>query len=1271
MNNGIRVRQIIFEGLMKKGENEKNWEMLCCSNKPLVPFIGAGISAWCYPTWNALLKEVVEENFPEKCADVVTRALDCKEKPVFDSDEEKNEEIQKNFYWMEEIAECIFDDDEKSYRKNKKKFRLSLDVKKNDANAVCQQLRDFVGNEGINTKRDAVKALYAAFDVAIAKESGKIPEYQKLFPKLFSGILVTTNYDKALENSYPSIFSYSYKDLNRKYNPKKNSWLFRAVQAKLSQMQRELDGQDNIKTDVSIPDIPMLLKVHGSIEQANSVALSRANYDEAYGGEMPALFEEIYKNSTLIFMGCSLCEDRILDVMKTLKEKYPASRHFTFYPRPSTFKEEEIKRDKLTKEYGIYPIFYDKADLEDMFSREELGDIYHDYCLGILLENLLRRKMYYPKPLELLWDRYRFDDNSLRTILSKTRSQKLMRREVQRIHVEEAHQIWELLNSSVECPLIAITGDTGSGRSTLCQNIQELSKDNKDTMQFFDISLANCRSWDEFCIQLFQRLNIIKYDIPKLEEWRTLAELVEKRCNGYWRSVLILDHLDELRDTDNGPRLWKTIQMVLGYWKEHQTRVVFTCRNYPKEISCYTWHIGELTGEEARKVFFSACTSKRYRNISFLEQKVVGELFGRQAFQPASVHLLGRYANSKNDLASLLEEWKLYQSPGDTEERTIARIMWFHLREEHGYEDKESEEEKIAIEKNVLWIWGILGNYPGVFPSVFFESVLQEENKGYKRKDLSVKTLIYMKNAGLCEEIENEEQRILLKNITQCVEKNFFSPLNVDWEQKENEHRKTVKEEWEYGLECFRGYSMDSFDGKLQEYAFEEASEGARGMGRNPADDILDILGKVGLRVKNNKERQENKKLNLALHYEIKMIIRFLGTFLSQPDRSVKAKRKAIDVAYSFEDYFHYIPNYASSLVRQVLDIMEHLEDIEDYKLANMNHIMGDIQRLLGKKKEAMEYYKKALDICNDQMLLIFDSNADAYKEALRIKASTLLYYREDNKDKYIERMHDAGKIYERLQELWGIAYYNQCMGEMYFTEYSAEDDYKGNTPRTKSCFERIKEHYNKAAEIYCKVDNKTGIAYILKCMGDLIDKFKDTYSGEEQSGYYICKEGAENITYYVIQDGGKSSENRRGDWKQDAISCYIKSFLYYQGHINWRGFANVLQAMGTVFRSIEGDNLKTYIHYVEGLYGFAEECYRWLGDMRGLADTLDYSGYGYEKCRDFTYNYTALSKWMESKMLWEAQGNGEKVEKIEKKIEELRAQCNEQGGRDKDGIEN
>ena len=42
MESGIKIRKQIFEKLMKKNNNKKNWEMLCCSDKPLVPFIGAG-----------------------------------------------------------------------------------------------------------------------------------------------------------------------------------------------------------------------------------------------------------------------------------------------------------------------------------------------------------------------------------------------------------------------------------------------------------------------------------------------------------------------------------------------------------------------------------------------------------------------------------------------------------------------------------------------------------------------------------------------------------------------------------------------------------------------------------------------------------------------------------------------------------------------------------------------------------------------------------------------------------------------------------------------------------------------------------------------------------------------------------------------------------------------------------------------------------------------------------------------------------------------------
>lgn len=60
MENGIRIRNIIFDQLMTNYRcNRKHWEMLCSSDKPLVPFIGAGISAWCFPTWNDLLINIV------------------------------------------------------------------------------------------------------------------------------------------------------------------------------------------------------------------------------------------------------------------------------------------------------------------------------------------------------------------------------------------------------------------------------------------------------------------------------------------------------------------------------------------------------------------------------------------------------------------------------------------------------------------------------------------------------------------------------------------------------------------------------------------------------------------------------------------------------------------------------------------------------------------------------------------------------------------------------------------------------------------------------------------------------------------------------------------------------------------------------------------------------------------------------------------------------------------------------------------------------------
>src|SRR5699024_8259541 len=138
--------------------------------------------------------------------------------------------------------------------------------------------------------------------------------------------------------------------------------------------------------------------------------------------------------------------------------------------------------------------------------------------------------------------------------------------------------------------------------------------------------------------------------IPPQTNWKTVAEKVNERCGGYWRSVLILDGIDGLKDQKIFPQLWNVFKEMLNYWKNHQTRVIFICHEYPDDIPCYVWNIGELKNTDAKEFFFSACISGRYREISYLEDKVINKLVGKQDFRASTIEQLGIYANSKGDL---------------------------------------------------------------------------------------------------------------------------------------------------------------------------------------------------------------------------------------------------------------------------------------------------------------------------------------------------------------------------------------------------------------------------------------------------------------------------------------------------------------------------------------------------------------------------------------------------------------------------------------------
>lgn len=1247
MQNGLRMRKQVFEALLELEDNKQNWEMLCSSSHPLVPFMGAGISAWCFPTWKNLLTNIVSEHYSEKCADIVEKALECTELPHVTN--------QDSFHWMEEIAECIFDADRSDYENNVKNFALDAPASDDERNPdfILEQLRNYIGEESIHKKKAAKSALYDTFNDSLLKEVGEMPDYQNYFPILFPRLIVTTNYDNALRCCYPSLLSYSYENLSAAASDslEERSWLFRAVSEKLKHNDERPDKRQTGSPSVAVPDFPMLLKIHGSVERADEIALFPKGYEQAYQGERLELLKKIFTQSTLLFLGYGLKKDRVMDVLKELKED-PAHRsgpHFTFLPLEEKIPDTEDVPE-LTRIYNIRPIYFDwHILLKFGFGEKESKDIYFNYFLGLLLENLARRKKGYPQPLEFLWDPDRFKEPVQLSKIQLRRRQMWESHKEEYVRRQEAMQIWKLLNSSSECPLIAITGKNGAGKSTLCRSIQDLQKGNSNAMQFFYISLTNCKTWNEFCIRIYQELNMTGLQTFTPASWKSFARSISEHCGVYWRSVLILDSIDYLKEDDSHPELWETIKKLLKYWKEHKTRVIFICRNYPDGIPCYTWHLGELKKEEAQKVFFSACISQQNRDITYLEKKVVSELFARQEFQPSSIDLLGKYANSKNDLTSLLEEWLLYHRPGDRGEQTLTRILWNHLLEQHHYYEKKEESEKKDIRDNILWIWGILGSYPGSFPTQFFEALFEAEAGGsirfeneasYKSRRLTEKTLTYMKNIGLCEEQENKKQNILFENMTACV-KQYFLPIVQKsgcegCEQIGSSFEQDIRnlKEKGYGLDCFRGYLMHEWEDELKAYVWKELEElnelpdASRQILPDPVWNILDVLKSLSCIPADALHPDSYQRLGMVLHYEIETVIRFLCICLSHESCNEARIADIIEIGYRFSHHYHYVPSHAFPLVSRLLQILEDKRkqhpawaEQELYKLAELTRDMGDIHRLLGSREEALQYYSRCIDLCHEQMLTVLDreSNPDAYRECRRIKARTLLtrmyYYTGDNSWK--SDAADCLDIFRELKDTWGIAYYHQRIGEMLY-EHSQE-----------AAFDTIKQHYLDSEVLYTEIQDKTGSAYLWKCKGDLI------------------------VRYQTALEPGKA-------WFSDAAGCYLQGFLHYCSNINWRGMANILQAMETCLRVYGIRNKEA----LEAVYGLAAECYRWLGDIRGLADTLDYLGYGYEELGDPASRHRALNQWMESIKLWEKQGNEEKVVAIRQKIESWKQFLEKEGRR-------
>jgi hypothetical protein len=173
---------------------------------------------------------------------------------------------------------------------------------------------------------------------------GSIQDITLRISELFTDTLITTNYDRLLEQVY------------------------------------DTGGESRVQvingvTAMELPDPERvtIIKVHGDFKDPAHCILGKAHYNAAYGEAgldlhrpVPKILARYYRNNSLLFVGCSLHKDRTIQVFQSTRSAagdvlFP--QHFAIEQAPEQ-REALIARNSELLRLGITAIWYPKRQHE-------------------------------------------------------------------------------------------------------------------------------------------------------------------------------------------------------------------------------------------------------------------------------------------------------------------------------------------------------------------------------------------------------------------------------------------------------------------------------------------------------------------------------------------------------------------------------------------------------------------------------------------------------------------------------------------------------------------------------------------------------------------------------------------------------------------------------------------------------------------------------------------------------------------------------------------
>ena len=221
----------------------------------------------------------------------------------------------------------------------------------------------------------------------------------------FSPMVVTTNYDTLLEEA--SIHS-------------SLGILKPILPCLVGQMNEAIQINDRC-----------LLKVHGSVEEISSFIFTSEQYRRFYGEKgcrdgkvVPAYLMKIFSGKKVLFVGCSLESDNVLEILQECIENNSAVSHYAIVPYPSNA-DKQIRRKRELSRLGIEPIYYPEGDFQAVkqllgyiaeennfissfksillnnFSDDEISGIQLQIIVSLLKESFYCTALKYPQLLDM------------------------------------------------------------------------------------------------------------------------------------------------------------------------------------------------------------------------------------------------------------------------------------------------------------------------------------------------------------------------------------------------------------------------------------------------------------------------------------------------------------------------------------------------------------------------------------------------------------------------------------------------------------------------------------------------------------------------------------------------------------------------------------------------------------------------------------------------------------------------------------------------------